>query len=212
MGNSVGKLVGYLFVGCILSLIAIMLALPIQVVTKTIDKEELLIRNSLGDAAADEVINKADRWFTAIFVTTGFQEATYDVLTPTERQIKQDKKMSDLGSSIFTVFKVRLNTIYKMIYLGIVRTVMLLEWLPVLGPILLAAAYDGYMRRKVKMLTFRQLSAPFYGIAQHALAIVSLLPLFYLIFPLTISPTAMPIVVILAALLMRMFVSNIQRM
>lgn len=90
------------------------------------------------------------------------------------------------------------------------RLVIVLVWAVILAPLLLAAVYDGLMRRQVKRAEFGMTRPATFSLAGLVVVPLCALPIVYLVLPITIPPLAAPVWAALVAVPLSVLVANSQ--
>lgn len=192
--------------------IAVILLVPPNVVVNAAYQEDAVLVETLGEEAAEDISSKASDTFQSAFVETGIMSESFSLLVPSEAGKRKSAGMETLGEGLFEVVRRRLESLWNLVFVGIQRFYAFFAWLPLLLPFVIAAAFDGATIRKVKLLSFGMSSAARYGAALHGLIILVFFPLFYAVWPFSASPWLIPLWFIIFALVLRVLISNLQRM
>ena len=180
--------------------------------SKSIAKEQDAIYDVLGDGAALRVQRWANESYASLVQQSGLQEFTYSLFIPTSEQVRKSEGLEPLGQDMFPYVRERLDTAWRMIALALERVFGFWLWLPFLVPFVAAAAYDGVIVRRVKLLSFGMSSAPIYGASMHALLFLAFVPFFYASAPFQATPLLVPAWYFGLAVSVKSLLSNLQRM
>lgn len=126
------------------------------------------------------------------------------------------KKARDVASFLGeggAVFANRfLAAMLLQIYGATLRACIVVTWLIVLAPFLLAGWVDGLGSRAVKLTSFSDINPTAFSLGLHLSLLVGVLPLFYIAVPVGISPLFMPVWAIVAMVPALLTLSHTQRM
>lgn len=178
---------------------------------KVVDEERAMVYQTFGMSGAVEVIDRAHGIYNDLFVGSGALKSTYEAYIPTEESKRKDPSTANIGKGLFEYFQQRLNGLWTLVYAMTQRIVVALLWVPLFLPFIGACIYDGWSLRKVKMLSFEQLSPARFGGAQHAMLASCIWPIFYLLWPAPVYPMLVPLWLIVGGLALRMMACNLQR-
>ena len=190
--NAMGTL-SVIFIIFLFQMLFIAAMLPVKILTDTGKQESELVRQFLGEETALTLRKKSDELFNRWFNETGIVKETFKTFIPTEKQKKNSKGMEDLGGKAFTYAEQRLTVMWTAVYLGIHRVLSIVMWLPGFIPFLMAAGFDAWKQRKVKMLNFASPSASIYGTCKTILWASMIAPIMIALFPFPVPPVAAPL-------------------
>ncbi len=150
--------------------------------------------------------------YQAIFVDTGFVQAVKKgEISNEERHRGQEL----FGGTIMAMTALTNNYVLSfsaLIYVMMIRVLIVLSWAPYVMPFLLAAGCDGWVRRQMKMASIRGQSTVRFSVALHAMIVIMMAPVLYVLAPLYVSPLFIPAWAIVAAVPLVVLMSNIQPM
>lgn len=196
----------------LLQAIVVILVVPPNVFVNAAYQEEAILEETLGPEAAESISAKARDTFHSAFVDTGIMAESFTLFVPTEASKRRSSGMETLSEGLFETVRRRLESLWNLVFVGIQRAYAFAAWLPLLLPFVIAAAFDGATIRRVKLLTFGMSSAPLYGVAMHVLILLIFFPLFYAAWPFSVPPLLVPLWYLAFALVLRLLISNLQRM
>lgn len=79
-----------------------------------------------------------------------------------------------------------------MLYIMCIRLMIVLSWVILLAPMLIAAVMDGVSQRKIKFLNYQEIRPTAFTALSFVVIPFAMTPLFYLVAPFSITPTVMP--------------------
>lgn len=143
----------------ILQFVVVCLLIPQEFVEGEISKELRDISQKLGSETATEIRDDTNYYFNAIFINTGFYSHVHKMLIPSESQRERSRGMEDIGKDIFPFVESRLKSLWVSITQAIMRFFHFVAWLPFLLILIVPAILDGIYQRKIRITTFRHVSA-----------------------------------------------------
>lgn len=194
----------------LLQVILIGVMLPSNWLEKQVEAERQMTRDWMGSDTASQIIEQTNAWFNSWFRDTGAIEASYG-LVPTEKQRAQSTGLESLGSSAWPYVEQRIQIAWLTVYQAMQRVSLSAMWLPYLLPLFIPAAIHGYCIRKIKQVSYGYASPVKYSAAGHAIAVLSVLPLFYITLPIGIHPAAIFVWASGVAVLIMVMISNLQK-
>jgi hypothetical protein len=134
-----------------------------------------------GEAASKRIRGKAKRTYRENFVNTGAVDELYDFFLPTDEALAGSKGLEKLGvnEGLWDTVRDRLNAFWLMVYFFFLRMYTIMIWWPLMLIFISAAAYDGFVIRKIKLLGFESTAAPVFGLAMHVFVFLMFMPFFY---------------------------------
>ncbi len=145
----------------------IALALSSSWVERQLKHEYEQVVTSFGPKRARHLENQTQRWYRKAFLDTQWVNHSYWLLLP-DRQRPRDG-IETLAPELFVWIEDRLSTFWAIVYQAVFRVQILLQWLPYLAPLLLAALVDGMVRRKVKQHAYGYANPVRYHAAWHGI-------------------------------------------
>jgi hypothetical protein len=134
-------------------------------------------------------------WFTTLFVDTGVVGAMWSAMIPTEED-KRKPGMRDFAGSLFTWWETRLQTMWTVVYVALVRVAHLLLWWPyglfVLAPFVL----DGWVIRRIKQTDFSFASPLSHRMSLYLLQGIALGYFCAIFLPFALPPVLLPILIL----------------
>lgn len=176
--------------------------------------EQKLIRDYLGPRTELSITQRSKSTYRTLFVKTGIVAESYDMFLPDAQAQARSRGMEELGEreGFFDTAREKIDTMWLLVSFSVQRLYAMVIWMPLVGIVIAASIWDGWTRRKIKMVGFEQTSAPIFGLARQGFIYGAFAPLFYFFAPITIHPV-FPVVwgCYMAACLM-IKASNLQRM
>lgn len=170
------------------------------------------VQSQFGEVASNHVVEGANSTFDFMVVRTGLLEWAMRGEVSKEAQTQTERVMGRVVSTgtSFTNRYVRgaIANVYGLFF----RLQMLLVWMPLMIPFLIAIVIDGYVARKMKMSSFGYFSPAAFQLANHTLIFMIMLPAAYLVLPFVMSPMWVPFLAIAAGFAMRLAIKHAQRM
>lgn len=111
----------------------------------------------LGDSDMEKVLEKTNRYYSALVIDSGAKKVVSDMLMPRGGTVDAFEKNVDWW---FRYLESRGEAVRKIIYQMVYRIVLTLYWLPLLIAVLVPAIYAGWMRWNAKRHGF-DYSSPF---------------------------------------------------
>lgn len=200
----------------IIGLFVMLLVVPIfsspQTVWGSASKELHLIQSAFGYRDTKQIADTSSAIYQMIFVDTGvIKTIRAGEVSPEERN--RNKEL--FGGTIIGLTGLTNNyvlTFSALIFVMVVRLYIMLTWAPFILPFMAAAVIDGFVRRKVKMLSIRGQSTVKFSLSLHAIIVIFMVPMLYLLAPFAISPLFVPGWALLASVPLLTLIANVQPM
>jgi hypothetical protein len=191
----------------------ILILVPATLIQDSVNREERYLTEYFGDAASKRIKGKAKRTYRENFVNTGAVDELYDFFLPTDEALAGSKGLEKLGvnEGLWDTVRDRLNAFWLMVYFFFLRMYTIMIWWPLMLIFISAAAYDGFVIRKIKLLGFESTAAPVFGLAMHVFVFLMFMPFFYALSPVAINPLAVPLWGIATAFVIKTKAANLQR-
>ncbi len=184
-----------------IEIIAIAILVPSSWTENTIRSESQWIRARMGRESAVWIETTAARWYNRVVVETGFLNAAYRHLLPSEAEKKRSRGLEHLGEKVyFPYIEARLNVFFYTVYQLFARLALLIAWLPFLLIVAVPAVMDGMLSRRIRRLTFAYNSPLVHGCAAAAVMYAAVLLFLSLFAPVAVPPEFFPIVLSTIAL------------
>lgn len=171
----------------LLEFLLICLLIPETFVKAQMREEVMDIADKLGIETAEHVRTTTTDIFDTMFVKTGIYTTVHRMVIPTEAERQRSVGMEDLGKGIFPIVEDRLQAMWYSVTQVILRVVHLMVWLPFLLLIIIPAILDGVYQRKIRISTFRHVSA-----LRHRLGFQGVVVIIFALFILAMMPFAIP--------------------
>lgn len=175
--------------------------------------ERELLRTYLGESSMRSIVHRSDTLFLKWFIDSGVAAESYDMFLPTRQAQERSRGMEQLGEreGFFVKAREKIDAFWALVRFSIQRFIAILIWMPLLMVLMVAAIWDGWMRRRIKMIGFEQTSAPIFGLARQAFILGIFAPLFYVFAPVVIHPVITPLWGCYMAFALLLKASNLQR-
>ena len=195
----------------VIEILVILLLIPGDWVDKTIQRESELMEKNLGYETRQWINNTAGGWYKTSILDSGFYDAMYHTLIPTEEERKKSKGMENMGQRWFVWVEGRIEAFTNVIYQFYVRLALLFSWIPYLFILFIPSVYDGLMSWKIKRTNFDYASPVIHRYSIQGIFLLSI-GLFIIFFaPIALNPIIIPIVMMLCCVLLGLAFSNLQK-
>jgi len=171
----------------LLEFILICLLIPESFVKTQMREEVMDIADKLGQPTAEEVRTKTTDTFDKLFVRSGVYTTIHRMVIPTEAERMRSVGMEDLGQGIFPYVEERLEAMWYSVTQVIMRVFHFMIWLPFLLLIIVPAILDGIYQRKIRISTFRHVSA-----LRHRAGFQGVVTIVFGLFILAMMPFSIP--------------------
>lgn len=163
----------------------------------------------LGNSDMDKVLEKTNRYYSALVIDSGAKKIVSDMLMPRGGTVDAFEKNVDWW---FRYLESRGEAVQKIIYQMVYRIVLTLYWLPLLIAVLLPAIYAGWMRWNAKRHGF-DYSSPFLN--NNAAIVLSwggMLIVLSVLMPLPLPPLVIStFIVIMLPVVLSVLISNLPK-
>lgn len=176
-----------------------------------IQKELETVYHQFGEQAHNQIVDGSNALYQSLIVNTGLHQF---VLNRTVSNAAQKQTEQLLGQTVTVSSNATNNYLSNALanWYGLtLRVQILLIWLPLVIPFLLGAVVDGYVARKIKLSSIGFFSANAFSATSHLLIGLCCLPVLYLIAPMVMSPFWIPLMAVIGAIALRIFIRNAQR-
>lgn len=200
----------FIFIFIVGSLVGIFVILIAQAnwVKGELDAERDSISKYFGEGTAQIVEGRTEIFFNDWFIETGAVENTYSFLLFNESLLR--KIISKLAPGALVWLKERVEAFWWLIYQSVFRAFMAVYWLPYLLPLFAAGVLDGLMQRKIKKVDFEYANTVHYHIAWNIITALMIVPVLYLLLPISVHPLIIPIWSVSLAAAMALLSSSLQ--
>lgn len=200
----------------IISVFVLILIVPIITTPKTVwssaSSELQLIQSAFGYKDTKQIADTSKSAYTTLFVNTGLIKGVHSGET-SEADRQTGKEM--FGNTILGLTWLSNNyvlTLSAMIYVITLRAYIMLTWAPFIFPFLIAAVVDGFVRRKVRLLSVRGQSTVKFSLALHAIILIFMVPILYMLAPFAVTPLFVPTWALITSVPLIMLIANVQPM
>ena len=163
----------------------------------------------LGNSDMDKVLEKTNRYYSALVIDSGAKKIVSDMLMPRGGTVDAFEKNVDWW---FRYLESRGEAVQKIIYQMVYRIVLTVYWLPLLIAVLLPAIYAGWMRWNAKRHGF-DYSSPFLN--NNAAIVLSwggMLIVLSVLMPLPLPPLVIStFIVIMLPVVLSVLISNLPK-
>lgn len=163
----------------------------------------------LGDSDMDKVLEKTNRYYSALVIDSGAKKVVSEMLMPRGGTVDAFEKNVDWW---FRYLESRGEAVQKIIYQMVYRIVLTLYWLPLLIAVLVPAIYAGWMRWNAKRHGF-DYSSPFLN--NNAAIVLSwggMLIVLSVLMPLPLPPLVIStFIVIMLPVVLSVLISNLPK-
>ena len=139
-----------------------------------------------GSHRAQHLSEQAQAIFDRYFITTAMVSKSYAMLLP-DPTVPQHG-MTEVAPWFFAWLRQRIDVAWLLTSHGILRVLLLCEWLPLTLMMIAVACVDGHVQRRIKRAEHALASADRYVLARRASLIALAFPAFYVVLPLVVSP------------------------
>lgn len=167
----------------------------------SLKREQAAISTVFGSSIANDLYGASNAVHGAVFGSTGIQAGLNDL-----QHTQQDMKLANqVGSGIAVYFANeadgRVKAFSVQLYSVTLRLIVLLAWVVLLLPFLVAVVYDGFMMRHVKFASMGHQNPTAFSLGFHVTVILCAVPLLSLVVPTYIvTPLFMPFWALITAL------------
>ncbi|HGP0291832.1 TPA: DUF4400 domain-containing protein [Pseudomonas aeruginosa] len=163
----------------------------------------------LGDSDMEKVLEKTNRYYSALIIDSGAKKIVSDMLMPRGGTVDAFEKNVDWW---FQYLESRGEAVQKIIYQMVYRIVLTIYWLPLLIVVLVPAIYAGWMRWNAKRHGF-DYSSPFLN--NNAAIVLSwsgMLIVLSVLLPLPLPPLVIStFIVIMLPVVLSVLISNLPK-
>lgn len=180
-------------------------------IRRTSMEEDARITEVLGTETALLVEERADGWYKSVITDNHVYDLVWHFFIPTEEEKAKSKGLERLGEEVFELTKVRIDTLFDIIYWVFRRIALFSIWFWPLVPIFGLAFVDGFFTRRIKQTNF-DFSSPFihqWSWRACGWICFGMIVLFFL--PFVISPVAAPVLIGIVGVTLGLSVSNVQK-
>lgn len=178
-------------------------------VEEQLSQEMVLAEAVYGKPGADELVEETDSIYRKLFYDSGAIARSYRI---TGQALAVDAgRWDDWLTRTSGALDGRLDTLWWLIYLALYRIRMLAYWMTFLSPLLIAALVDGLMQREIKKKELGYSSPLRYHTAWNVLILLSVLPVVYLMLPLSVHPLVIPFWAVAFSINGTLLFSNLQK-
>ena len=194
----------------VLQILLIGVIVPSNWLVEQVEGERHMTASWLGHETVVEMVENADNKFDVWFQQTRLVERSF-ALIPTQAQRDRSIGMEDMGAGIWEYVETRIEIMWVTVYQGLQRMAMISLWMPYLLPMLVPAVVQGICAREIKKVSYGYASPVVYHSAGHMMALLLVLPLFYITSPFGVHPAAVLVWGIALSITLLGMISNVQK-
>lgn len=127
-----------------------------------------------------------------------------------ERMRRTKQVVPGAGVAVTVAYNKYVTGLVQMFYVATMRSFILMVWMMVLAPVLIASVVDGFTQRAIKRAEFGAIRPAAYTVTSLVVVPLAVAPLFYLVLPFSISPLVTPMWSLVIAIPLALMVSNMQ--
>ena len=203
--------IGFWLIGLFVGMLALPIIFTQELVMKRVGTEIGYLTNAFGEQDAKTIVDGANSFFDDWFVKTGIISSLGKAYAVDENKDRTEKILGQTVNKLTGATNSYVMSFAANIYAMTLRVNILLTWAVYILPFLGAAIVHGFVKRKIKILSFGYVSPSAYGIALHSIIALTFFPLLYLLAPFAITPLFMPFWAMVLSVPVIMMMSNIQR-
>ncbi len=184
--------------------IVVICLIPTNYVDKVIKKEYLIVKERLGEIQVESIHADAKKIFQSTLIDNGFYSIARAHVIPATNTLNGTNWW-------FEYVDARLRSLASVYYHFLTRFELVKLWSPYILLLLFPAIFDGYIAWKIKRTNFNYSSPAIHTYSSKIFIIIvcSLIALF--IAPLVLDPAIIPIALMFMAVLVGLFIGNIQK-
>lgn len=195
----------------IAELFVIMVFVPGSWTESVVEREQELIRSSLGQNTVEWINEKALSWYTSSMLDSGVCRTLHEMTIPTPEERARSVGMQDLGATVFPWVEDRLAALMHVVYQVCLRIAMIMVWAPYMLILFIPAVFDGVMTWKIKRTNFDYASPVMhrYGLRGVLLTVQLMLIAFFA--PIALNPIIIPAALMVSCVMIGLIVANVQK-
>lgn len=167
----------------------------------SLKREQDSVTVAFGHSFATEINLAANAVHSLVFGSTGVQTGLND-LQHTQSDLKLANQVgSDVGTFFALAADERVKALSVQLYSVVLRIIVLLSWLLLLLPFVIAVIFDGFQMRHVKFASMGHQNPTAFSLGFHVTVLLCAVPLISIVVPTyVVTPLFMPFWVIVTAL------------
>lgn len=195
----------------LIQLFVVGVLVPEDFLLRQVDAERTQTAQWFGDDMASRLVESTNDRFERWFVDSGFVAAVHRHLIPTREERERESGMDGIADTVFPFVEKRLEVLWTIIYQSLQRAQLMAMWAPYMLPVLLPALWHGFAVRRVKQLSYGYAAPNRFHAAAIVLGFMVALVPAYLMAPLAIPPSVVPLWGGGVAIAIVVLVSNLQK-
>ncbi len=195
----------------LIELLVLALLVPTYWIDTARKREMQRIEQRLGANTRQWAMQKAQGWFQASFVDSGFYQTVHHLLIPTEQERQRSKGLEDFGQGLFNWLSIRLDALIHLLYQFYIRLALLSLWWPYLLLVGIPAIWEGFMVRRIKRTNFDYVSPVLHHYSIRGITLLGAGVLMVWLAPIKLEPMLIPAIMMISCLLAGLALGNIQK-
>ncbi|QSV17591.1 DUF4400 domain-containing protein [Photobacterium ganghwense] len=195
----------------VLEVCIILILIPGDYTKQMIVDESALIQKNLGTESQRWIYKRANEYYQASILDSGFYEATHQLLIPTYEERMKSKGMETMGADWFIWVESRLDASMNVVYQFYSRVAILQLWAPYMLFLFIPAIWDGVMTWNIKRTNFQYASPFLHRYSMRSMWLVVIGTFIVFCSPFTMHPTFIPLMLMLLAVSVGVNISNMQK-
>lgn len=197
--------------GLILQIAVCVLLVSPTWISRCINQERVLVKQTLGVQASDWIAKEAKQWYTKHFINRGWQQAVWHFFIPTEAERRASIGMENFALPWFNWVTTRLQVLFTMIFQCGYRLAQMKVWGSMIFVLLIPALLDGVLMRRIKKINFDYASPVIQHYSLQALGLLLLSQLIFWLSPIAVSPLITPVIIMICCVLLGLSISHLQK-
>jgi len=170
------------------------------------------LQEGLGANTAKAVVERAEHWYSMLFVSPGLVEISYRITLPSVADTQRGGALSPLAAlPVWSWLAGRLDVIWAALYQALQRLAVLMAWWPFFLLLVAAAWGDGWVRRRIRHSGFAYTNPLAHAYALRGIVVIVMVLGLVLFLPLPLPVLGVPIVGALLGCLVGVAVANAQK-
>lgn len=171
--------------------------------------ERQAVEDTFGPKLSAMILDTTDTVYLA-FADSGAKTQMGKAIHSEEDAKSAERYLSVVGKALAEGSSAYMQGVFMQVYAVVMRGLIVLTWTVLLLPFLGAAIADGLALRAVKYASFGYQNPTAFSLGAHAVILISVLPLAYIVMPMHMTPLFMPMWALCAAVPMLLAISHSQ--
>ncbi|GMQ49678.1 DUF4400 domain-containing protein [Vibrio sp. 10N] len=178
-----------------------------ELIVESFETEIGYMQDIYGEAATDDIVGRSLSFSQTVYINSGALELTKSVLLPVD-YLDGTLAKSDALYSLWQVVDDIAGNIYIAIAYTTMRVLSFAHWLPLVALLGIPAVLTGYLQREIKKESFEYSSPLRFGLSQKMLYMLPIIVYSVFVFPFSISPLVMVVLVVVFSACVSVLISN----